>query len=100
MKKILICIGLTLMLSACGYDHAIRFNLSHQQIMEDEKASIEARSHFFLWGIGQETDYDLSAKCRGRGIKAIEAHWSFWDSFWNGMTMGIYAPESFLVWCN
>ena len=31
MKKILICIGLTLMLSACGSDHIIRFNLAKQQ---------------------------------------------------------------------
>ena len=100
MKKLLICIGLVLTLSGCGYDHAIHLNLSHQEVAEDETPSIEGRSHFFLWGIGQDTAYDLSNKCHGRGIKAIEAHWSFWDSFWNGMTMGIYAPESFAVWCN
>ena len=100
MKKFLICFSLVLMLSGCGYDHAIRFNLSHQQIKEDEEPLIEGRSHFFLWGMGQGTDYDLTNKCQGRGIKAIEAHWSLWDSLMGGLTMGIYAPESFSIYCN
>ena len=92
---------MVLMLSACSgyYDHSIRF--SHGEIAENEEPRYEGRSHFFFWGMGgQHTDFDLSDKCQGRGVKAIEARWSFWDSFWGGMTMGIYAPESFAVWCN
>ena len=100
MKKLLISIGLVLTLSACGNDHIIRFNLAPQYDEEEAKPQYEGRSHFFLWGMAQKTDYDLVNACHSKGIKAIEAHWSFWDSFWNGMTMGIYAPESFLVWCN
>ena len=99
MKKLLICICLTLTLSACGSDHIIRFDLTPQQNITTEP-TLEGRSHFFLWGMGQETDYDLSHACYGRGIKAIEAHWTFWDSLMGGLTMGIYAPESFAVYCN
>ena len=90
------------MLSACGSDHIIRFDLNPQYNMaaEEEEPSMEGRSHFFFWGMWQKTDYNLTNACYGRGIKAIEAHWSFWDSFWGGMTMGIYAPESFSIWCN
>ena len=99
MKKILICLGLSLMLSACGSDHIIRFNLSPQPDIGAEPA-YEGRSHFFLWGMWQKTDYDLASLCYGRVIKAIEAHWTLYDSLMGSLTMGIYAPESFSIYCN
>ncbi len=99
MRKFLICIGLALALSACGSDHIIRFNLSQQQNAQAEP-SYEGKSHFFLWGMWQKTDYDLANMCPGRGIKAIEAHWTWYDSLMGGLTMGIYAPESFAIYCN
>lgn len=98
MKKILICISLALTLSACGSDHIIRFNLTQPQNIE-KQASYEGRSHFFLWGMWQKTDYDLTYLCPN-GIQAIENHWTFYDSFMGSMTMGIYAPESFSIYCN
>lgn len=99
MKKFLICLSLALTLSACGSDHIIRFNLAEQQDITTEP-SYEGRSHFFLWGMWQTTDYDLANLCYGRGIKAIETHWTFYDSFMGSMTMGVYAPESFSIYCN
>ena len=101
MKKILISVGLVFMLSACGNDHIIRFNLSPQHDDNVEaKPQYKGRSHFFLWGMYQKTDYDLINACRSRGINAIEAHWNWWDSLMGGLTMGVYAPESFSVYCN
>ena len=99
MKKLLICIGLALMLSACGTDHVIRFNLNQQQDV-NAKPSYRGKSHFFFWGMWQKTDYDLSHVCPMRGISAIDAHWTAYDSLMNGLTMGIYAPESFSIYCN
>jgi len=99
MKKLLICIALALMLSACGSDHIIRFNLNQQQDAEAEP-SYQGRSHFFLWGMFQKTDYNIANACKATGIKAIEAHWTFYDSLMNSFTMGIYAPESFSIYCN
>ena len=99
MKKLLICVGLALILSACGNDHIIRLNLSQQQDIETEP-SYEGRSHFFLWGMYQKTDYNLANFCYGKGIKAIETHWTWYDSLMNSFTMGVYAPESFSIYCN
>lgn len=99
MKKLLICIGLALTLSACGSDHIIRFNLSQQQTKETEP-SYKGRSHFFLWGMFQEKNYDMTNVCPTKGINAIEAHWTFYDSLMGGLTMGIYAPESYSIYCN
>ena len=100
MKKLLICLGLALSLSACGSDHIIRFNLGQQQQTEKAQPSYEGKSHFFLWGMWQKTDYDLKNVCYIRGINAIETHWTLYDSLMNGLTMGIYAPESFSIYCN
>ena len=98
MKKLLIYLGLALTLSACSHDHLIRFNVDPRQHIETPP-SYEGRSHFFLWGMLQKTDYNLAYACP-QGIKAIETHWTFYDSFMNSMTMGIYAPESFSIYCN
>lgn len=98
MKKFLICIALTLALSACGTDHVIRFNLAQQQ-NAPISPTYEGRSHFFLWGMYQKTDYDLAYLCP-RGINAIESHWTLYDSLMGSLTMGIYAPESFSIYCN
>ena len=99
MKKLLICIGLALTLSACGSDHIIRFNIEQQQNVKTSPAYV-GRSHFFLWGMWQKTDYNLTNVCPTRGINAIEAQWTLYDSLMNGLTMGIYAPESFSIYCN
>lgn len=99
MKKLLICMGLVLTLSACGSDHIIRFNLAQQQ---NKKAtpSYQGRSHFFFWGMWQEKNYNLANVCPTNGINAIENYWTFYDSFMGSMTMGIYAPESYSIYCN
>ena len=99
MKKLLFCIGIALTLSACGSDHIMRFNIEQQQNTKTTP-SYEGKSHFWLWGMFQKTDYNLSNVCPISGINAIESHWTFYDSLMNGLSMGIYAPESFSVYCN
>lgn len=99
MKKFLICIGLALMLSACGSDHIIRFNLAQQQNIKTTP-TYQGRSHFFLWGLWQKKNYNLTNVCSARGINAIENHWTLYDSLMGSFTMGIYAPESYSIYCN
>ena len=99
MKKLFICIGLALTLSACGSDHIMRFNLNPKQT-ETHAPEYVGRSHFFLWGMFQEKNYNLANVCPIRGINSIEAHWTFYDSLMGGLTMGIYAPESYSIYCN
>lgn len=99
MKKFLICIGLALTLSACSSDHVVRFNFNPHKHAQTEP-SYEGRSHFFLWGIGQEKNYNLANVCRGSGVNAVENNWTLYDSLMGGLTMGIYAPESYKIYCN
>ena len=100
MKKLLICLGLALTLSACGSDHIIRFNLNPQHNVETDKPAYEGRSHFFFWGMWQEKNYNLANVCPTSGISSVENHWTFYDSLMGGLTMGIYAPESYAIYCN
>jgi len=99
MKKFLICIMLVLALSACSRDHIIHFNLS-QQPDTLAKPSYVGRSHFFFWGVGQKANYDLTKVCTASGIKSLETLWTWQDSLIGSLTMGIYAPESFAIYCN
>ena len=99
MKKLLICTGLALMLSACGNDHIMRFNFNQQQDVKTEP-SYKGKSHFFLWGMFQTTNYNLANVCPMAGINAIETNWTWYDSLMGGLSMGIYAPESYSIYCN
>ena len=99
MKKLLICFGLVFMLSACGSDHIIRFNISQQQNV-NTTPTYEGRSHFFFWGMWQKKNYNLENACKSSGISAIENHWTIYDSLMGSLTMGIYAPESYSIYCN
>lgn len=99
MKKLLACICLALTLSACGSDHIIRYNLAPQQNVNAEP-SYEGRAHFFFWGMWQQKNYNLTRVCPVNGISAIDAHWTLYDSLMGGLTMGIYAPESYAIYCN
>jgi hypothetical protein len=93
MKKIFICIGLALALSACSTQ---RFDLDghHATI-----PTYEGTSHFVFWGIGQEKDYNPREICSNRGVSAIDTHHSFLDGLLGGITWGIYAPESYAIYC-
>ena len=99
MKKIMICIGLALTLSACGSDHIMRYNLDQQPNIKTTP-SYQGRSHFFFWGMGQKKNYNLTNVCQAKGINAIESYWTAYDSLMGGLTMGIYAPESYAIYCN
>ena len=94
MKKILICMGLAMALSACSIQ---RFDLDgkHTTI-----PTYEGVSHFVFWGIGQEKDYNPREICGNRGISSIDTHHSFLDGLFNAITFGVYAPESYAIYCN
>ena len=93
MKKILICAGLLLALSSCSTQ---RFD------MDGKRATIpsyEGTSHFVFWGIGQEKDYNPREICGNRGVSSINTHHSFLDGLFGVITWGIYAPESYAIYC-
>ena len=46
-----------------------------------------------------KTDYNITNVCQERGIRAIDAHWILYDSLMDDMTIRIYAPESYSIYC-
>ena len=101
MKKLIICIGLTLVLSACASDHIVRYNFSEQEnINTDVTPTYEGKTHFFLWGKWQEKNYNIAEMCKEKGVSRIENHWTFYDTLLGSLSMGIYTPESYSIYCN
>lgn len=93
MKKTVICFGLALALSACSTQ---RFDLDGRRTTIP---TYEGTSHFVFWGLGQEKSYNPHEICGKRGISSIDTHHSFLDGLFNGLTWGIYAPESYAIYC-
>jgi len=93
MKKTIVCLGLALALSACSTQ---RFALDSRHTTIP---TYEGVSHFVFWGIGQEKNYNPREICGAKGISAIDTHHSFLDGLFSGLTFGIYAPESYAIYC-
>lgn len=93
MRKIFTCMITALLLSACSTQ---RFNLdgNHATI-----PTYEGTSHFIFWGLGQEKEYNPSEICGANDVSAIDTHVSFVDGLLSAITWGIYAPESYAIYC-
>lgn len=55
-------------------------------------------NHFFLWGLVNTGEVDTTAMCPS-GVSKVDVYESFGDGFLGAITLGIYAPRSYKVWC-
>lgn len=55
-------------------------------------------NHFFLWGLAGHSEVHLAEKCPN-GVSKLTAWQSFGDGFLKVITLGIYTPRSYEVWC-
>ena len=94
MKKLIVCLGLALALSACSTQ---RFELATRTTTIP---NYEGTSHFIFWGLGQEKTYNPKEICGAKGVNSIDTHHSFLDGLFSAITWGIYAPESYAIYCN
>ena len=93
MKKFLICTAIALALSSCGTQ---RFDVEGHRVIEP---SYKDTSHFVFWGIGQEKTYNPNEICGSRGISAVDADATFADGLLTVLTLGIYSPKSYSIYC-
>ena len=98
MKKLL-SIGLVLAmlsLSACSKQS---YHMSNNELGTPITQQ-ETKQHFFIGGIGQEEEIDAAEICGGADkVVRVESKESFWDSAFTGLTLGIYAPRTAVVYC-
>jgi len=56
---------------------------------------------YFLWGLTPEsTEVEVSRYCGGQEPSQIQAQTTFIDGLLGAITLGIYAPRSYRIWCS
>lgn len=55
---------------------------------------------FFLGGLIGSHSVNVDKICGSRGVKQMQAQYTFVDVLLHGLTLGIYSPRTAHVWCN
>ena len=99
MKKhltLLLCISAIAALSACSTQN---FEINPNPTVM-EQPSYEATNHFVFWGIGQVQTMHPGEACGPEGVNRIETKRTFINGVLSTLTLGLYAPRDYAVYCN
>ena len=99
MRKIVIlafCVLTIIGLSACSTQ---RFNINPNPI-STEMPSYEGTNHFLFWGIKQIQTMNPGVACGPQGVNRVEVEETFFNGLLRTVTLGIYSPRSYAVYCN
>jgi hypothetical protein len=87
-------ITLLLLVSACSTQR-IQLAGEHRTY-----PSYEGRDHFFLLGLGQWKKVRATDACESsQAVEAFETYYSVGDVVFLLLTMGLYTPRSYAVYC-
>jgi hypothetical protein len=94
MNKILMLIAISaIMLTSCATQ---RFTLDERRPAEPTK---KGWNHFFVYGILQTREINLDDICGSNGVSAVETKTGILDSFVGGLTLGVYTPRPYAIYC-
>lgn len=94
MKKFLTTAALVLLLAGCS---TVNVNMNNTRAARHP--TFEGKNSFFFGGIAQEKDIDADIVCGKRGINQIKTYYSVADVIVSALTWGIYAPQSYELYC-
>lgn len=99
MKKYLLIITLFLITSC----QTQRFSVNQYIRREVPKSNPHYTkwSHFFFWGIGQESNLNAGEMCKeDGGVAFVETKLTFAQGLISGLSYGIYSPRTNNIYCN
>jgi hypothetical protein len=100
MKKYLILLTTLFLITSCSTQ---RFSVNSTSKREVPKTNphFSKWSHFFFWGIGQDTVLNPGEMCRDEGgIAFVETKLTFAQGLVTAVSYGIYSPRTNNIYCN
>jgi hypothetical protein len=100
MKKYLILFAVLFLITSCSTQ---RFSINSNSSREVPKTNphFSKWSHFFFWGIGQETILNSGEMCINEGGTAfVETKLTFAQGLIGAVSYGIYSPRTNNIYCN
>jgi hypothetical protein len=100
MKKYLILLTALLLITSCSTQRFSINNISKREVPKTNP-HFSKWSHFFFWGIGQETFLNSAEMCKDEGgIAFVETKLTFAQGFIGTISYGIYSPRTNNIYCN
>jgi hypothetical protein len=96
MKKLILLTIMMTLVSSCASQ---KFYISEEPLAPGLVPTQEGSAHFFITGIGQTREINARQICNDRPIRILETRYSFADGFIGLVTMGLYTPRSWAVYC-
>ncbi len=93
MRKILVCMAVVFALTSCCTQ---RFDVEGYREVEP---AYTGKTRFFFWGLGQEEIYNPNEICGYRGVSAVDTYTTFSDGLIGVITLGLYSPKSYSIYC-
>ena len=69
------------------------------RIKQSSGHTIEKQENYFLFGLVGEHHVNVQEACAGKSISQAQAHTTFIDGLLGVVTLGIYTPRSYRLWC-
>lgn len=92
MKKFVAILCLSLMLTSCAAQRGL--------VSSGYRPGEDGTHHFFLWGIFQEEEVNPARVCRSASnVAYVESQQSGLDVVLTLLTVGLYSPRSYAVYC-
>lgn len=102
MKKLFLKVSiLAVLLASLSSCHTQRSVLSDKGVYGyDSSNKRKGTSHFFIGGIGQTDNIDAIEICGGENnVEAVETRLPFLHGLVSGLTLSIYSPREYTVYC-
>lgn len=84
-----------LLLSGCS---TVTYTLTDTR--EAMEPTFTGSNAFFIGGIGQEKKYAINEMCGKRGADSIKTYYTFIDGLVAAVTLGIYTPNTYAIYCH
>ena len=100
MKKYLILFTALFLITSCSTQR-FSFNPNSKREVPTSNPHFTKSSHFFFWGIGQDTILKPNEMCKEEGgVSFVESTLTFPQGLITGITYGIYSPRTNNIYCN
>ena len=101
MQKTLLALSMVAVFLA-QYSCATQRTILHAKKFE-KKTRVDVQIHqvFWLGGLFQTQEYAMVDLCpTGKEVVAMDEYYSWKDSLWTGLTLGIYRPKTTDLYCH
>ena len=97
MKKLAVAESAAVLLAGLAGCSTQTYIVSNQTA--SQTASYDKMQHFFVGGIGQQSEKDTKEVCPNGSVAKVQTQQTFLNGFLGAISYGIYSPRDMRIYC-